>query len=366
MTDSDEFAAALERRGMYDPASPDAPARLRVITELLDRGYTIDQLAAREADVGLANALTELVLWGPGERVPLSEIARRVGLDEDTVRYARRLFGFADPGDEPRCHPDEVHLFAALASAVAFFGEDRPLQFTRVMGMSAAMIAEGAMAMFAEIVRPALSAAGASETQLFATTRGATESYLTLCRAVDVALRMHFEMALALYAGVSTPESEFAVAFVDLVDSTALTIELDAITFAESMRSFDRNAAEAAAAHDVRLVKLLGDGAMLAGRSPSDVADAALALLDAVAVDGRSHGARGGLAFGMVSTRDGDYFGPVVNLAARAAGAAVPGELLADAQAATALGTRARPAGVFDLKGFDGSQHLSTVSREGE
>jgi class 3 adenylate cyclase len=58
------------------------------------------------------------------------------------------------------------------------------------------------------------------------------------------------------------------------------------------------------------------------------------------------------MTFGPVAAPDGDYYGPVVNLAARASNVAIAGEVLVDAEAAQQLPGRTEPAGDFDLEGF--------------
>ena len=58
------------------------------------------------------------------------------------------------------------------------------------------------------------------------------------------------------------------------------------------------------------------------------------------------------MTLGPVAAHDGDYFGQVVNLAARASSAADAGEVLLDTEAALALPGRTEPAGDYDLKGF--------------
>ncbi len=73
---------------------------------------------------------------------------------------------------------------------------------------------------------------------------------------------------------------------------------------------------------------------------------------------------RGGLAHGVVVARHGDLYGTIVNLAARLADIAAPGELLADARLAGALGSSAlvvEPAGRRVLKGFSGPVAVVTV-----
>jgi adenylate cyclase len=61
---------------------------------------------------------------------------------------------------------------------------------------------------------------------------------------------------------------------------------------------------------------------------------------------------RAGLAGGQVMLRDGDVFGPVVNLAARAVKVADPGEVVASSDVAGAAGFRSESRGQHQLKGF--------------
>jgi len=60
---------------------------------------------------------------------------------------------------------------------------------------------------------------------------------------------------------------------------------------------------------------------------------------------------RAGLAGGVVLLRDGDAFGPVVNLAARAVKAAPPGQVVATAEVADASGFAHESCGPHTFKG---------------
>jgi adenylate cyclase len=72
-------------------------------------------------------------------------------------------------------------------------------------------------------------------------------------------------------------------------------------------------------------------------------------------LDARGIAPHGGLAFGDVVVRHGDYYGPVVNLASRLSDEAIPGEVLVDPGVADAVeveGLLFEPAGRRLLKGF--------------
>jgi adenylate cyclase len=117
---------------------------------------------------------------------------------------------------------------------------------------------------------------------------------------------------------------------------------------------FELDAFEIAAAHDGRVVKHIGDEVMFIALDAAAGCSIAAALTKAFDTQGIEP--RAGLAFGDVISRYGDYYGPVVNLAARLADLAVPKEVLVDAGAAEATRDSpvvVLPAGRRLLKGFD-------------
>lgn len=66
-----------------------------------------------------------------------------------------------------------------------------------------------------------------------------------------------------------------------------------------------------------RLLKLIGDEVMFLASDPAWACDTAVALVDRPARQDALPPLRCGLAYGEVLTCDRDYYGPVVNLAAR-------------------------------------------------
>jgi adenylate cyclase len=124
-------------------------------------------------------------------------------------------------------------------------------------------------------------------------------------------------------AGAATP----TVAFVDLSGFTRFAEATGDAAAAERAAQLEALAQEAAVQRGGRLVKSLGDGAMLLF---DEAGAGVVACLDIVAAVARLADveARAGLATGPVVQRDGDVFGATVNLAARIADHARPGEVL--------------------------------------
>ncbi len=149
-----------------------------------------------------------------------------------------------------------------------------------------------------------------------------------------------------------------AVAFVDLAGFTALT-QTHGDEYAADVHEAFLGAVDAACelTGQVECVKHLGDGAMLVAPR----ADRMLtALVEGVAArhdEELSLRVRAGLHFGPVlrlaTAHGSDYLGHTVNVAARLAGAAAPGQLLVSAAAAAgamALRPDLRSAGTRELR----------------
>jgi adenylate cyclase len=120
-----------------------------------------------------------------------------------------------------------------------------------------------------------------------------------------------------------------AFAFVDLCGFTAyveLHGEDDTLRLLSTLRSAARSAAEA---HGVRVVKWLGDGAMLTGIQSAPLVECVLQMRDVLA-EQSPLALRAGIADGEVIVFEGDdYVGSVVNVAARLARRAAANQVLA-------------------------------------
>jgi len=124
---------------------------------------------------------------------------------------------------------------------------------------------------------------------------------------------------------VSTKRRLAAILFADIAGFTRAMSDDEELGL-ERRRRMERAARDAAASHGGRLVKLLGDGAMLAFESAVEAVSAAIEIQRALAEAGTEPlPVRIGVHVGDVVEEDGDLYGNVVNIAQRVQEAALPG-----------------------------------------
>ena len=118
-----------------------------------------------------------------------------------------------------------------------------------------------------------------------------------------------------------------AMCFLDISGYTRLTEERGDAAAAELAEDLGRLVQRESVKHGGRAVKWLGDGVMLHFPNPGQGVSAALDMVEGV-VDAGLPPAHVGLHAGPVIFQEGDYYGRTVNLAARIASHAGPGEVL--------------------------------------
>jgi adenylate cyclase len=133
-----------------------------------------------------------------------------------------------------------------------------------------------------------------------------------------------------------------AIGFVDLVGFTALSQELDEDEVAALVGRFGALAHDTVVGAGGRIVKTIGDEVMFVTDVPATAAWIAIRLTERSTGDELLPETRAGIASGALVSRDGDYFGPVVNLASRLTEMARPQTVLASAELAMALEGDAR------------------------
>jgi class 3 adenylate cyclase len=174
-----------------------------------------------------------------------------------------------------------------------------------------------------------------------------------------------FEKAL-VDAGLLKPETHPpAICFLDITGYTRLTGERGDEAAADLAEVLGRLVSRSAFERGGRPIKWLGDGVMLHFRDPGPGVLAALDMVDGVTAAGLPP-AHVGIHAGPVLFQQGDYFGQTVNLAARIADYARPGEVLVTQEvvdASDAAETTFAEIGPVELKGIAGTVRLHAARR---
>jgi len=346
--------------GLYDPLSPKAGERRELLEYLLER-FSIDEILYWSERSNLTGVAARAIDRPPA-LISADEVAARSGVTIDTVMDLRTAAGFpvvdsASPS-MPETVIDDVKTFV-LGSEL--YGREEGLAFVRVLGWAAARIMEAARALFGgsiermgDGVTTELQIAKANELAIVAWTQ--VQSVMRHLLAEHPLRNVGF--AEALMRG----ELRVAVAFVDLVSSTAWAESIDPAVHAEALRRFEMKSSTLAADEGARLVKLIGDEVMVVADAPAALCRVAIAICRMASADPDLPDARGAVGYGMVTARDGDYFGSVVNVVARASKAAGPNEVVVTADVARFLDPESwctESIGSHDLRGVGETVHLS-------
>jgi adenylate cyclase len=362
--------AELEAAGLYEPGADDAASRLALLEYLVGLGATLEDLAAAKPDE-LPGLASTIALWANRESLTTDDVVVAAGVERSFVTRAWRAAGFPEPdidaGGPTFLHRD-VELFQILGAGIELLGEDVTIQLLRVIGAAAARVADATVSAFiVNVASPAVEA-DPSGLQL---AQASAESMLLLdglARGFDTLLRHHIQRGfrpdvLEAVSGVDLVRR--SVGFADLVDSTAWTQQLDLFGLAHALNQFDATASEIVVEHGGRVVKLIGDEVLFVAGNPVVGVAIGLALIRAFESEAVLPPVRVGIATGEVLARDGDYSGPVVNLAARAVKLAAPSTLLVDEPTRAALrdvpAVWCADARAYVLKGFAEPVHLAQV-----
>jgi class 3 adenylate cyclase len=352
-------AAELEALGVYDSSAPHAAQRLELLEYLVSLGATAEDLVAYWDDPGLA---TVLVLRGGGA-LTVAEAAERTGVPAEKLLRITRAAGLAEPGADDRAFSEQLAgLAAGMAAAEAVFGEEAVLQLVRVMGSAMARLSDAIVSAFLVNVEPAVRDEDPVGLGVARANAEASALMPTVNAGLDILLREHIIAArrtiLGDAANAGYEIQRMCVGFVDLVGSTALAQRLSARELGTVLTQFEHVAADTVTLAGGRVVKLIGDEVLYTTGDEASACTIALSLATTFAEHAVVPPVRAGLASGDVLLRDGDVFGPVVNLAARVVKIAAAGEIVAPMALAAGAGIRAQALGQRELKGFGDNVEL--------
>lgn len=363
---------ALDDPALYQGVTTDAERgeRRALLGRLLDAG--VDRETLRDAvDHGRLATLPVQVLLADRGTHTLTQVARESGIDSRYLRRALMALGQPSPAPRERAFSDQDVATARILRRFIDAGLPREelLQVGRVLSQAMATTA----AAVRSLVGDALLKPGDSETALALRYEQAAEELgPLLVELLEHQLRFHVRNGLnheavtraEREAGALDGTTEVGVAFADLEDFTRLGERLPAEDLGRIANRLSEIAADAVRP-PVRLVKMMGDAAMLVSSDVDCLMKAIFTLVDGADAEGRDFPQlRAGVAWGAALGRGGDWFGAPVNLASRITDVAKPGHVITDETTREHAGdegyrwTRKRRR---SLKGVDGRRRLFRV-----
>jgi class 3 adenylate cyclase len=348
---------------------------LGTVRALLAAGISLEDLVWAIETGRFGMSVIGRLFTDPSPRIGThADLGASMGPLADRMAPVHAAIGLASPAPDTPLGADEARI---LRDFVRIWGSVDPtgradVRVARLVGEAMRRVAEGWLEHWDEYARPSMQSQGApsrspqdgppppEENPTVELARVARELVAWVFeRSFERALR---ERIVSLTESIlisadrmpPRPERPPAIAFVDLSGYTSMTVELgdeQAVAASERLRELAEGVANEEGG---RLVKLLGDGALLRFDDPASAIRGTLGLVDAVA-DAALPPLHAGIAAGTVIVRDGDVFGRTVNLASRVAGQANPGEVLVEEGVVVALprGTaRFEAIGRRELRGF--------------
>jgi adenylate cyclase len=383
-----EYVDRLLELGILTPGTGDGFSSGDVLTarwvQSLERaGIPLEGMAAAVQDGSLSFSFMDVAAF---DRFPalsdttFRELSERTGVPMDLLKVVREALGFAEPRPEDRVREDELSVVPAIElQLLNGFPPAVIERWLRVDAESLRRIAETETEWWrSEVERPLLESgmpegemlqvqaelgsrmAPLSEQALLAIYHGQQEHAWRqgFAEAVEDALER---------AGLHRPlHRPPAICFLDITGYTRLTEERGdeaAANLAAKLAGLVRRSSQQ---HGGRPVKWLGDGVMFYFREPGGAVLAALEMVEGVA----NHDlppAHVGVHAGPVVFQDGDYFGRTVNVAARIADYARPGEVVVSeevVEAADGAPVSFEEIGPVELKGVAGALRLHTAHRD--
>ncbi|MFL5826208.1 MAG: adenylate cyclase regulatory domain-containing protein [Thermoleophilaceae bacterium] len=327
----------FESEGLLEGVDGDArEARRELLEKLLEEGVPLEELRQAVEEDRLVLLPVERELLGSGERLTGREVAERAGLELEFWERLGRSLGLAVGGsDEPLYGEFDLEGAKRVKRFLdAGFPEQTILDVNRVMGLSLSQIARA----LGDVTTSTLIESGAGEREVALGLAAAqrelgpvfaqTMEYVLRRQQLEVA-RQSAVTGAEIAAGRVAGAREVSVAFADLVGFTRLGEELppeDVGSLADRLNDMALEVTEP----PVRLVKMIGDAAMLASPDPDALLESGLGLLGAAEAEGDGFPQlRVGVACGPALARAGDLYGRPVNLASRITAIARPGSALA-------------------------------------
>jgi adenylate cyclase len=307
------------------------------------------------------------------------QLAEQTGLPLELVMVIREAAGGAAPEPDDHVREDELQIVPMLELAASQDVNPAATErLLRVMGDSMRRVSESQARWWQDEIAERFVARGGQPGNMGEDTLEFGErlnpAYEKALLAITHAHEMrtwtanileHVEAVMSEAGLYRRTEHPPAMCFLDITGYTRLTSERGDEAAAELASTFSRMVQRTSVQYSGRAVKWLGDGVMFYFTDPGPGVVAALEMVEG-AVDAGLPPAHVGLHAGPVLFQEGDYFGQTVNLAARIADYARPGEVLvsqAVVEAAGEVPAAFSEIGPVELKGVSEATRLHVAHR---
>jgi len=287
----------------------------------------------------------ERAILGEPPNLTAAQVAELSGTSLEVARRLWRALGFPEHDDDAVAFTGTDTSALSALSAALTEGDidfDTALKVTRGLGSTMSRLADWEVAALLPIASEAVidvPSGLAFVEQLNARFEG----------LLIYAWRRHLAAAVARVAGITVGEevqtTEVVVGFADIVSFTALSNEMDEDQIGDLVEVFEGRCHDVISTHRGRVIKSLGDSVLFVNDDPVRAIKTAEGIIEVIGRDDRLPDVRVGLASGPVVLRQGDVYGPPVNLAARLTAVARRNRVIIDETTAQML-----PASLYETR----------------
>lgn len=345
----------------------DREARIALLRDLHADGVPLEELHRAAAEERLMFLPVERAL-GEEPRYSARQIAEQSGLEYKLLTLQWQALGLpvADPDDAAYGERDLDAARRIKRFLDAGVSPESVVDMARVLGQSLARVAEASRFLVAQ------SFLGAEATEYDVAQQARLAPPLadlmepTLAYVFRLQLVNQLRHEVADRSRLAAGQREVTVCFADIVGWTELSEEVEDARIGGLADRLSEMTTDLLRP-PVRVVKMIGDAAMLVSTDERPLLDVALELVEAADADPEFPQLRAGLASGLAIGRWGDWYGRPVNLASRVCSRARPGSVLVTGPVMDACernGYRFSAAGEKQLKGI-GAVPLWRARRDG-
>jgi adenylate cyclase len=383
-----EYVDRLVELGILRPGSGDTFSsgdvrRARWVRSFEEAGVPLEGMAAAVRDGALSFSYLDASAFDRFAGLSgttFQQLSDETGIPFDLLTVVREALGFADPRPEDLVREDELSVVRVIALQRSMgFRPDVIEGWLRVCADSLRRVADTETGWWRSEVELPLLEGGMTEPEMLDAQADAGSQMTPILEQALVGIyRMQQEHAWSksavedveialekagLHSRLRRPP---AVCFLDISGYTRLTEERGDKAAADLAATVAGLVRRSSQEHGGQPVKWLGDGVMFYFPEPGQGVLAALDMVEGVATHALPP-ARVGIQAGPVVFQEGDYFGRTVNVAARIADYARPGEVLVTQDVVDAADGKSviyTAIGDVELKGVSGTVRLHMARRD--